>query len=215
LSELTRPALRIWFCLGVATIAAAIADPLVEFASNAHWFGPGRFTDRSNLDVLPALIAGVLLVAAYFALKIRSGLAHAGTAPNLFREFDRACSPELTSLLPTAFALQILTLFTMESAEQLTIWGHLGGPTLWLGGPPAISLLVHAVTCVLVAFAAMKFASVMGATTVRVLRFIRSLSALTPIAPRPSKLLLDIVIFAQFILADIGIGERAPPIFQA
>src|SRR5215469_9937216 len=105
---LTRPALRIWFCLGVATIAAAIADPLVEFASNAHCFGPGRFTDHSNLDVLPALAAGGLLLAAYFGMKIRTGLAHAGTAPNLFREFDRACSPALVSLLPAAFALQIL-----------------------------------------------------------------------------------------------------------
>ena len=43
-------------------MAAAIADPLVEFASNAGWFGAGNFTDHSNLDVVPALFAGVALL---------------------------------------------------------------------------------------------------------------------------------------------------------
>jgi hypothetical protein len=42
-----------------AVLAAAIADPLVEFASNAGWFGPGNFTDRSNLDVGPVFALGI------------------------------------------------------------------------------------------------------------------------------------------------------------
>src|SRR5208283_1357179 len=55
-------AIQVLFCGTVAILAAALADPLVEFASNAGLFGGGAFTDHSMLDVLPALIAGGLFL---------------------------------------------------------------------------------------------------------------------------------------------------------
>ena len=208
--------LRFWFCLGVATIAAAIADPLVECASNAGWFGPHRFTDHSNLDVLPALLAGVSLLVAYLALKVRSVLLRTDTPRDVFRELDRACGRAFLRLLPFAFALQMLALFAMESSEQLLIWGHLGGDTLWLGGPVAFSLVAHAMACCTVYLAAARLVSVMGATTLHVIRLVRALAHRTVVAP--------LVFFAQtsefaaferLVLAKRGIGERAPPLLTA
>ena len=72
---MTRSSLRLWFCVGGAFIAAAIADPIVESAANPRWFGPGRLTDHSNLDVLPALLAGTFLMLLYIgsARSIRDG----------------------------------------------------------------------------------------------------------------------------------------------
>src|ERR1700694_3279642 len=58
--------IRFWFCVAVALVALAIADPLTEWASNAGLFGPGNFTDHSNADVVPALFAGF----AFFALHL-------------------------------------------------------------------------------------------------------------------------------------------------
>jgi hypothetical protein len=213
---LTHRALRFWFCLGVATIAAAIANPLVEYASNARWFGPQHFTDLSNLDVVPALVAGILLLVASIALKVRAGLTQPETPCRLLQEFDRACTPALARLLPLAYGLQILALFGMESGEQLAIWGHLGGGTLWIGGPVAISLIAHAIVCCVVAVAAARFVSIMAATTLHVVRRIRSLAYRISVDLHLAlKRTDEFVAFAQFVLAERGIGERAPPYFQA
>ena len=74
-------AIRFWFCLAAAVIAAAIADPVVEFASNHGAFGAGNFTDHSSLDVVPALIAGLIAAALAVGLRVRSHFADA-TAPS-------------------------------------------------------------------------------------------------------------------------------------
>ena len=62
---------RLWFSVAVAIIAAAVADPILESASNAGLFGHGSFTDHSNLDVLPALCIGLLAVAIHVTLRLR------------------------------------------------------------------------------------------------------------------------------------------------
>lgn len=198
----------------MATVAAAIADPMVEFASNAGWFGPGHFTDHSNLDAIPALIAGTLLLAVYAGLKVRAAIA--SPSVNVFRAFDRACTPALPSLLPVAYAIQLVALFAMESCEQELLWGHLGGSTLWLGGPIAISLGVHALVCALVAIAAATLVKALGATTLRAVALIRTLlRARHNAAPTVGDRLPRSVTFVYPTLARRGIGERAPPVLQA
>ncbi len=53
------------FCAALAVISATIADPLVEFASNAGCFGRGSFTVGGS----PAALA----LARAFATAIRPG----------------------------------------------------------------------------------------------------------------------------------------------
>jgi len=155
--------IRIWFCIAAALVAASIADPLVEFASNGGAFGAGSFTDHSNWDVFPALGAGVALVAVYIALRVRRALLRAGVHESLRPS-------ALLALLPYVFAVQIALLYVMETAEQFVVAGHALGGVIWLGGPAPVSLAAHAVICVLTTF-------LLGRLACRLAR-----SAVTPVA---------------------------------
>ncbi len=187
---------------------------MMESASNLHWFGPGRFTDHSTLDVVPALLAGLVLLVLCLALRVRSELA-AARSSRFFRDCDNALGDASVRLLPIAFALQILVLYLMESCEQVTVWGHLAGGTIWLGGPVLVSLCVHAVTCALVGALAARVVKVMARTTLQVLRIIRAWFT-RPARPSrtPARRARETVAFARFFRVCSGVGERAPPLLQ-
>jgi hypothetical protein len=136
-----------------ALVAAALGDALVEGLSNAGVLWQGQYTDQSSLDLLPlfvAVIAIVVLLGRWVKRKIRStGLP----ARTLIASTSRALVPnEMTSALPAIFALQLSILFSMETIEQIVVYGHDFGGTLWLGGPIAVSLLIHALIAIACAF---------------------------------------------------------------
>jgi hypothetical protein len=136
------------FCLAAAVTAAAAADPAIERMSDTGLFGPGTFTDHSNLDVLPALAAGLILAALVVAGLVRRTLTRRGAAPAWLRRCARAGSgTSLRTLVPIVFTLQLIVLWSMETLEQIAVAGHPLGGTVWLGGPPAISLSLHGVAC--------------------------------------------------------------------
>jgi hypothetical protein len=209
---LTRGALRVWFCLAVGVIAAAIADPLVEFASNAGWLGAGNFTDHSYGDVVPALVAGVALTAVVVALRVRRAMLGCGAAPGLLRASRYALRPGIARLLPFAIAIQLCALFVMETAEQVAVFGHALEGTVWLGGPLLLSLAVHAAICTLVAFAIARAVSALTETTLRVIRRVRDLAAFPVHGARPIGLRgLQSEAFDLTWPVVCRIGERAPP----
>jgi hypothetical protein len=185
----------------IAVVAAALADPLVEFASNAGWFGAGSFTDHSNLDIIPALSIGVGLLALYMARKARAVLT------------GRVLQHGVTAALPFIFGLQILALYVMETAEQLVAWGHVLSPTTWLGGPLPISLAIHGVFCLAVALTIVRSKRVLAVTTLRVIRLLVAmldvaLRALRPVCAHR----LETISFKTLLPLLCTIGERAPPI---
>jgi hypothetical protein len=209
---LTRGALRLWFCLAVGVIAAAIADPLVEFASNAGWLGAGNFTDHSYGDVAPALVAGVALTAVVVALRVRRALLGCVAEPGLLRASRDALRPGIASLLPFAIAIQLCSLFVMETAEQVTVFGHPLEGTVWLGGPLLVSVAVHAVICMLVAFAIARAVNALTETTLRVIRRVRDLAAFPVHGTRPIGLRgFRTEAFNLTCPVFCRIGERAPP----
>ncbi|MFY9718551.1 MAG: hypothetical protein WAK16_02800 [Candidatus Cybelea sp.] len=187
-------------CLGTAVIAAAIADPAVELASNAGWFGPGHFTDRSNLDVVPSLLIGIGLLALYLVTKAGSLVA------------DRSLARGILRRLPAIFGLQILALFIMETLEQVGVYGHLLGPAIWLGGPLPASLMIHAAVCIVVTYAIARSARGLAVTTLRVIRLIRAIgtfavrTAGVTACYRPQP-----IWFKELLRALRRVGERAPP----
>jgi hypothetical protein len=188
------------FCVAVAVIAAAVADPIVEFASNAGWFGPGVFTDHSNLDVVPALLAGVGLLAVFMVRKARAILA------------GEALANGVAPMLPCIFVLQIATLYAMETAEQLIVWHHQLSPTVWLGGPLAISLAIHASICFAVTFAIARSRRTLAATTLRVIRLVQAIATIAVHAEQPfAGRLNGDVCFKRFSPVLCATGERAPP----
>ncbi len=191
---------RLGFCVPVAVIAAAIADPIVEFGSNAGWFGAGSFTDRSNIDVAPALLAGIALLVI---LVVRG--AHAIVSGS-------AADGRNLGSLPWIFALQILTLFGMETAEQFVVFGHALGPTIWLGAPPPISLAVHAAVCLAVTYAIVRSRRTLAATTLRVIALIEAIARFSARVPLPEfTRRFAVACFAILLPVFCTIGERAPP----
>ncbi len=195
--------IRLGFCTAVAVIAAAFADPLVEFVSNAGWFGPGTFTDRSNLDVLPALVAGVAMLVLYCVRRANALVA------------GRALPRNATVLIPAVLALQLVALFAMESAEQLAVFGHLLGPTVWLGGPIGFSLAVHAFSCAALTLWFARSAPRLAVTALRVIRVVRALATLRAEGNEPlSRRRRDEPRIVPFVPVFCRIGERGPPLLQ-
>jgi hypothetical protein len=213
----TKLAVKMWFCIAVAMIGAAFADPLVEFASNRGLFGPGTFTDRSNWAELPTLVVGLTFVVLHLILRIRSQLVETrDPAPGWVRLAIRTVGVRVAYLVPLIFALQLLALFAIETCEQVVVYGHPLGGLLWLGGPIAASLIVHALTCVAVAFVASRLLRVLAEATVRLVNNVRAFATLQERTPR--------FVFLRWPGAiDLGrplrvhccIGERAPPILAA
>ena len=118
----------------------------------------------------PSLV-GALFVVTHLVLRIRRALA-SGPAYDLLRASRDAIGGRVVRLLPIMFAVQMLALYCMETAEQVTVVGHPLGGTIWLGGPVLASLAVHAATCALVAFAAAKLLRVLARSAVRGVLFI-------------------------------------------
>ena len=142
------------FRITVAIAAAAVADPIVEHLSNTGVFGPGRFTDRSNLDVIPALTIASGVAILFVAILARRMLARNSYPPEWLRRYAFDITADsVRRMLPTIFALQLVALFVMETIEQIVVAGHPFGGTLWLGGPLLVSIAAHFLSCVLSAWA--------------------------------------------------------------
>jgi hypothetical protein len=177
---------RLVYCTAAALTAAAVADPIVERLSNGGVFGPGRYTDRSTADVVPALCVGALF-ATFFVIALARRLLRT-PAPGWLRVSDAALPRAVVvRLLPVTFAAQIATVFAMESLEQVFVVRHAFGGTVWLGGPPLISLAIHALACVLVAVLFVGILHRLARRVAAVIAFVRQLilawAALTPTAP--------------------------------
>lgn len=202
-----------YFCIAVAVISAAIADPLVEGASRAGWFGAGTFDDRSTLDVAPILLIGCALGVLVLAARVCGLLAGQQRLQRLLRSSHEALERRVIALLPVAFAIQILVLYSMETSEQYVVWGHVLGGTIWLGGPILVSLAVHALACLVVAFVALRVVRSIADATVRVITLIRALGTLSigatsPTVPRRR----NAFTFHRIALTFCTVGERAPPL---
>ncbi|MGC2243548.1 MAG: hypothetical protein WBA06_07975, partial [Candidatus Aquilonibacter sp.] len=123
--------------------------------------GRGLYTDHSNLDVLPTLALGAILVVLYLVLRVRRDLLQAS---------DDTLHTTVSRLLVPIFGLQLALLASMETLEQIVVAGHSLGRTVWLGGPIWFSLGVHAAVCVAVSFGLAKMLQAWTCTTVRIIR---------------------------------------------
>jgi hypothetical protein len=142
------------FRIAVAVTAAAMADPIVERLSEAGIFGAGHFTDRSNVDVLPAMAVAFCIALALVAIFTRRLLRRNSYPPQWLRACALDVNPgSLRRMLPTIFVLQLIALFGMETLEQIATAGHPLGGTLWLGGPVLCGLAAHVLSCIVSAWA--------------------------------------------------------------
>jgi hypothetical protein len=201
-----------WFVVAVAAIAAALADLVIERLADHGVFGHARFTDGSNAVNGPVAVLGAIFLLRFLYLRVRRAL-HAGD------DAPAASGPALRKLTPAAiawrlgaiFVVQIAALWAMETIEQYAVFGHGFGGTVWLGGPAAMSLAMHAAVCIVTAFSA-RF--VLRALEPRALRLLRALLALLGVVgddsrPRFGRGLAPVIVLPYFVLCRIGV--RAPP----
>lgn len=209
---------RAIFCVAAAVAAAALIDPAVEWMANRGLFGRGAFTDHSNLDVAPALIAAALFaLVVLFGLVRRTMNREGRYAPDWLRAYEFVVTPRSVSkLVPAIFALQLLVLWSMETLEQIAVDRHPLGGTIWLGGPVAISLLFHAAGCLALTWLLSRTLHWSAKTIADVITYVRQLqdeSTSTPAPPCSRAFEWDAVRFLEPILARLS--GRAPPSLHA
>jgi len=204
--------IRLWFCVAVAFVALAFADPLTEWASNAGLFGSGNFTDHSNADAVPALLVGFACMASHLIARCRSVRRESDPQAWLSAWARVLDARALTHLLPLIYALQIGALYVTETFEQHLVLGHGLGGSIWLGAPIVASLLIHALFCAATAFAIARVVRTFARTA---LRIARSIAVIALRRPRESGLALRRLCYfpSPFDSAPLvcRIGERAPP----
>ena len=204
------------FALASAVAAAATIDPVAERMSNAGVFGPGSFTDHSNLDVLPALGVAAVLSLVFIIGAARRMLPRNCFAPAWLRSSANAIDAStLPKLIPSIFLLQLSALFAMETAEQIVVDGHPLSGLLWLGAPPLIGLALHAVGCVLSSFILARVLQWSARTLADVVAFVRRLYA--PRLDRSKQRVRGwatlLGCFLEPVLARVQ--GRAPPLLSA
>lgn len=212
-----RAAFRGVFCLVTAVTAAALADPFVEAASNAGLFGPGRYTDHSTIDVVPALAAAAAFALLYVVMRARPALAdRSRTLARRLHAIDRAAgATRLATLFPLIFIAQLATLFVMETVEQIAIAGHPLGGTLWLGAPVPIALALHALACAVTSALLTHALGALTRAAVRIGLFVRGVAmvrtAAVPLFSRRRRSFATVRIHPLATRA----GKRAPPFLAA
>lgn len=201
---MARGSIKLWFCLVAAVAAVAIADPLLEAASNAGWFGPGNFTDHSNVDIGPVFALGLLFAGFYLASRIHRMRARIVTGSGVWR------------LLPVIFGAQIATLYLAESCEQCFVHGHLLAPAVWLGAPIAVSLAAHAASCVFTTLALSRLLEILYGKTLELVRLVRVFAtARMPVTGAFMALAANDAAPHLSLCALCRLGERAPPFVAA
>ena len=201
-----------WFVVAVAAIAAALADLVIESLANHGAFGHAGFTDGSNAVNGPAAVLGAIFLLRFLYLRVRCALRAGGNAsapsgPTL-RQLTLAA---IMGRLAAIFVVQIAALWIMETVEQYAVFGHGFGGTVWLGGPVALSLAMHAVVCVATAFGARFVLRALEPRAVRLLRAMLAVLGVVGDASRPRfrRGLAPVVVLPYFVLCRIGV--RAPP----
>jgi arginine exporter protein ArgO len=196
----------------VAAIAAALADFIIEGLANRGVFGHARFTDESNAVNGPVAVLGAVFLLRFLYLRVRQSLRAAdGEHVPSARACRRLTPAGIAWRLGAMYAVQIAALWTMETLEQYLVFGHGFGGTIWLGGPTAVSLAVHALLCVATAFGAR---ALLRALEPRALRLIRALLAVLGSVGGDSRPhfcpgLAPVIVRPYFVLCRIGV--RAPP----
>jgi hypothetical protein len=207
--------IRAVFICAVAFLAATLGDALVESISNAQLLWHGSYTDRSSLDLLPMSAAALIAFVVTLTLVLTNHLKRAGASVRgLWLSASRALVPhDIPPLLPTVFALQIPTLFAMETIEQIVVYGRPLGGTLWLGGPIVAALFLHALVAAMCALLVARGLSALAKTLLRAVALVFSWF-LHRLSTRPA-----FVFHSQplrqtaHVFSLTHTGERGPPLF--
>ena len=204
------------FACSAALLAAVAGDAVLEGISNAGILWHGHYTDRSSLNLLPVFLLAVLAIIATLGLSVCRRARETGlSARSLLISSSRSLAePNVVRLLPAIFLLQILVLFSMETMEQIAVYGHIFGGVLWMGAPIIASLLGHAFFTVVSAFSLSKGLEALTKALVSIVKQLFMLLAALA-GERPAPILHPERVRAVQLLISALLGERGTPLFIA
>jgi len=149
-----QPRLYVW-AIGIAAVAAAAGGhAAVDLLGSLRLFAGTYARYQHGYTVFAAIAVGAI-VLGFFALSalgaVIDGLSHETHAKRLvLLETIRRPGPATIALV---YGLQIPLLLSMEALEQIQRFGHPIGAVASLGGPPLISLAIHALFALVVTIA--------------------------------------------------------------
>jgi hypothetical protein len=191
---------RAWYLGGIAIVAAALSDPLVEGLANRGWLGGAvRYDDNDHASVIPALLAGLIVA---LGVSLRRGLQR-----------DRTDWTDIAWIV----GLQFVALIVMENAEQFGAIWRFGGDALWLGGPPLAAFAVHAIAATLTALLAGRVVNAIADALASIVRAVIAL-AIAITARTEARFFArrrDIALRRRRRDYAPQIGGRAPPLSAA
>ncbi len=162
---------RVPYLVAIALVAAAVGDPLVESISNTGVFG-AAYHDGNQLSVGPTLLVAGALAFALAACRIVATWrgSRDGEGDWIVDVARRAGSVSPLRDLPVVFGAQLVTVFAMETVEQMVSGGTLQTGLAWLGAPIAFSLAIHALICIVLALTLARVCSGIMATVESLVR---------------------------------------------
>jgi len=202
---------RVAFVIAVAFLAATAGDALVEGISNSGIFWRGHYTDNSSLDLLPVFVLSVVALQGALYLIVRTRFEQGSLRVLAFTTSRALRLTTVASLLPAVLALQLTTLFVMETAEQTIVYGHIAGGTLWLGAPIIFAIAVHFAIGLV---SALSLAIALSCCADQIVRIVRILIGyLVETAPQSRLIFRWSERFSQAHqwLLNESLGKRGPP----
>ena len=159
---------------GIALLGADIGHSVIPLVS--RW-GLAPVGSYAQAGVIPALLAGVLLIGVAVLIIFGDALAKAtGLGTDWFTGSARVIARvSWFRFLFSIFALQIATLLMMEYAEQTIAFGHPLGAAAALGAPLFLALAAQALSALAVGAAVLFVARSVVAAIVTFARAIRPL----------------------------------------
>jgi hypothetical protein len=156
----------------IALLGADIGHSVIPLLS--RW-GVAPFGSYAHAGVIPALLAGILLIGVAVLIIFGDALAKAtGLGTDWFTGSARVIAHvSWFRFLFAIFALQIATLLVMEFAEQTIAFGHPLGAAGALGAPVFVALAAQALSALAVGAAVLFGARSVVAAIVTFARAIR------------------------------------------
>lgn len=139
------PRLYAW-AIGIAAIAAAVGGhAAVDLLASLRLFAGTHAAYQHTATVFAATLVGAILLgfAAFAAIgAVIDQLGRAGRADRI--AFLGAMRRPSAATVAIVYGLQIPLLLSLEAVEQIQRFGHPIGIVASLGGPPLVTLAVHA-----------------------------------------------------------------------
>ena len=179
-----QPRLYVW-AIGIAAVAAAAGGhAAVDLLGSLRLFAGTYARYQHGYTVFAAIAVGAMMLG-FFALSALSAVLRAlrDEAPDKRLELLESIRRPSPATIVLVYGLQIPMLLSIEALEQIQRFGHPIGIGASLGGPPLVSLAIHALFALAVTVAVFRGIRAIVDVSTAVARIVLPLIRRLSIAP--------------------------------